>query len=98
MGRYRSPALLLDEGADLLGRGKDDRGAITHHARADHDRLARLGPELAAIGLEAQVELPDRCGLTLAVGDIVGVAAVENGRHLVLGPGGFQVGYLGSTH
>jgi len=50
---------LFYESADFGGIRKHYRGTVALHARANDDWLTALGAELARIGLETQVELPD---------------------------------------
>src|SRR2546423_9771695 len=52
-------ASLLDRFTDLFRCGEDDGCAIALHAGANDNRLAWHRAELARVGLQPQVELPD---------------------------------------
>src|SRR5207302_9964335 len=76
---------LLDRLTDFPRRGKDNGGAIALHAGADDDRPAGGRSELARVGLEAQVELPDLLALAVRGVHRVGIAAMPDGGHLAFG-------------
>src|ERR1051325_45984 len=77
---------------DLLRGSKNDRSAVALHSGSHDHRLAGGRAELALIGLESEVELPDL--LQLAVGGLDGVCvpAVLDGADLPSGRRGFKVG------
>src|SRR2546421_7687149 len=92
----RSRARLLDEFADFLWRCEDHGGAVALHTGTDGDRLSGKRPELARVGLEPQVELPDLLGLAVRCGDRVGVAALGDGSDLSFGRRLGQIGIIES--
>src|SRR3569623_2730525 len=61
-------ATLPDERAEFFRRREDDRDAVAAHARAGHDRLARIGALLAGIRHQPDVGFPDF--VYLAVGGL----------------------------
>src|SRR2546423_13702397 len=80
-------ASLLDRFTDLFRCGEDDGCAIALHAGANDNRLAWHRAELARVGLEAQVELPDLLAPAIGGGDRVGVTASLARRGPALGGG-----------
>src|SRR6185503_16065041 len=81
----------LDRSTDFSRRSKHDRCAIPLHPGADHHRLAGRRPELARVGLEAQVELPDLLALAVRRVDGIRVAAVSDRGHLSFWRRFFQI-------
>src|SRR6266513_889937 len=84
-------ASLFDRLTDFPRRGKDNGDAIALHAGADDDRPAGGRSELARVGLEAQVELPDLLALAVRGVHRVGSAAMPDGGHLARGRSSAQI-------
>src|SRR6266850_5961786 len=78
-------ASLLDRFTDLFRCGEDDRRAIALHAGTNDNRLAWRRAELARVGLEAQVELPDLLAPAVRGVDRVGIAAMLDRSDLSFG-------------
>src|SRR5207244_11697442 len=76
-----SLAALDQEALEVVEPAEDDLGSVTPHAGRRQDRLAGRGAERARVGLEAEVELPERRGATGLGGDVVCITAVADGRH-----------------
>src|SRR5258708_8798407 len=71
--RATGSARTRDESADLLRRGEDHVGAVSHHA-GRHDRgRAFLRTVAAAVGLEAQIPFPQVARLPVRRGHLVAI-------------------------
>src|SRR5260370_29887974 len=82
---------MLDKGADVLRSREKHGGTVARHAGAHDDRLAGKRSGIRGIGLEAEVYLPEIRRLAVGGGHVIGVAAVADRLHLLLGPELLQV-------
>src|SRR5947199_2798618 len=76
-----SLATLDEEALEVVEPAEDDLSSVALHAGRRQDRLAGRGAERARVGLEAEVELPERRGATGLGGDVVRITAVADGCH-----------------
>src|SRR6516225_5160113 len=77
---------MFDEGADLLGRGEEHRGAVALHSRRHQGRLARERSGTAGIRFETEVCLPEIGGFPIHRRHVVSVAAVADRLDLAIDP------------
>src|SRR5437667_3043462 len=70
-----------EEALEVVELAEDDLSSVAPHAGRRQDRLAGRGAGRARVGLEAEVELPERRGATGLGGDVVCITAVADGRH-----------------
>src|SRR5260370_4378752 len=84
-------ALMLNDAADFLGCGKYDRGAITQHARGHDGRFPAWRTEVAYIGLETEIGLPESGNLPVCLGYEITVAAEADRSNLPLGANLLQI-------
>src|SRR5258708_19715869 len=81
----RGSTLMCDESDDLVGQGEDHVGAVAHHSGSYQGRRTLLGTFVADVGLEAQVAFPEIANLAVRGRNLVGVAAVSDRLHPILG-------------
>src|SRR5215469_15743117 len=91
-------ASVHDERDDFAWIGKDHIRAVARHARSDKGRSVLFGTVATRVSLQAEIALPKPAGLSVSGCDRIGVLAVGDRLHPVLGIKVLEVRNSSATH